>query len=168
MNFRGYGHGRKEAPNLAVREGGKTGACTSQRYSKYKLHKFHSHSLQKYVVKCALWIFCKLIYSYTLHVSGGAFFCSTSFQSILMASMCGSSAVIFTFSVQQEGRPDTVASPKNVSPVRKALIDKETINHSCRWDHALVGQGRHNLDSHQGEEEYFSPVSEVYCVSHIF
>lgn len=36
---------RRSPIYLSEREGGETEACTSQRFSKYKLHTFHSHSL---------------------------------------------------------------------------------------------------------------------------
>lgn len=63
---------------------------------------------------------------------------TTSFQSVLMASMCCVSVVRITFSMEVEGQPDTVASPKMSPSAKKATIEKETINHSAGWGHTFL------------------------------
>lgn len=63
---------------------------------------------------------------------------TTSFQSMLMASMCCASVVRITFSIEEEGQPNTVASPKMSPSTQKATIEKGTINHSAKWGHTFL------------------------------
>ena len=97
----------------------------------------HCYLCTMYVSSVNIWYIHLLDVCMSLQAAANSLH-TTSFQSVLMVSMCCVSLVRITFSMKDEGQSDTVASPIMSPPARKATIEKETINHSVRWGHAFL------------------------------